>query len=73
MWASDSSVVVRTPGGLGGAYDVGITVGSAVGTLTGVFTFDEPSVVTGLVVRNPLPTFSVLSAWGEFLGNVDQC
>ena len=63
VWASDSSIVVRTPGGWGGAYDVGITVGLAAGTLTGVFTFDAPPVVTDLVVRTPLPAFSVLSAW----------
>ena len=58
-WGSDSSVLVRTPGGLGGAFDVVITVGSYLATLTGGFSMDV-HLITKLAVRNRNPSSSLL-------------
>ena len=71
QWQLDGAVVCKTPGGSGLNRQVVMTTGGQIGTLTGLFTFNLPSV--NQIFPGNLPTTggTTLTMVGGEFGNAD--
>ena len=69
QWQIEGAVFCKTPGGSGKLRDLVITVGQQVGTLSGLFTFNLPSVNTIFPANSPTTGGTTLTMVGGEFGN----